>query len=980
MVNHLLDEILDTISDEETFCGGKIDSGQVNELTNNKDTFLKIMHLNIRSVNKNLDNLLTFIESYELQNFDIIALSETFQLLSTNNCNIPGYQLFYNEAKYNKNDGVILLVKNNIQVNFSCTQLPNSEVTVGRLIFERNDILFGMTAIYKPPPIPQRIFIDDLHSFLESSANCTIEILLGDININILNNNDNNVANYLSILSSLGFQYYIKSITRSLTNSCLDHIFVKQKIKSNNLFIKSCILEEDITDHSPVMLFIGQKEKNNKVNQMETVIKTKLNVLKFKQKLQEASWSVVMDENDPELATKFFLSIYNQLLTDSTEKYTIKVKTYRKIKSWITDGIIRSIKIRDKMKKRLLNNHNFQLEEEYKKYRNLLNKIINKQKNDYYRHQVENNKNNIKKLYEIINDATYETNKKNKKNINIKNDLDENFTDSLTMANFCNEYFSNIGIRMARAIPDTLGECEEDPSTIDNSIFLKPVNKSELIKHIASLKNNSSPGHDSIRGETIKQTHLEILDPLLHVFNLILEKGVVPTDFKISIITPIHKSGSLTAISNYRPISLISNFAKLFERCLKDRLTTFFKNNNILSPNQFGFVEGYSTSDAMHKLTSEIIKNLNLNKKCLAVFLDLARAFDTVPHHKLLQVLKKYGLRGIALELLESYLTERYQMLRLNDIISEKQKIKIGVPQGTVLGPLLFICYINGLLKLLNINGQIISYADDTVIVFAGDTWEIVKKLAINGLIKVTNWLQNYKLTLNLNKTNYVAFSLTRKNRPHFNNITIKNHSIQEVTHIKYLGIIIDQFLKWQPHMDYVSAKLRKLIHKFYLLREFLNKKTLITIYKAFVESLIRYGILVWGGLYKNCLYKLKIIQKYMLKIMLKKNKSYPSNLLFSEDICNIRSLYMLEICTYIHRNNALQRFVDHSYQTRINTKNSIQIPISNNNINLKYINYIGPKVYNKLPLNVKNINQIKFKNLCKKFIYENYLELRKLF
>lgn len=281
MVNHLQDEILDIINEEEDFNGGKMDSEKVNKLLNNRDYFLKIMHTNIRSVSKNIDNLLIFIESYNLQNFDIIALSETFQLVSTNNCNIPGYQLFYNGARYNRNDGVILLVKNGIQVNFSSMQMHNSKATVSRLIFERNKISFGLTVTYKPPPIPQTTFIDDLHSFLESTASCNIEILLGDINMNILNNIDNSVAKYLAVMNSLGFQSYINSATRSLSNTCLDHIFVKQKFKSNNLLISSCILEEDITDHSPVILLVGQKEKTDKINQLETVTKNKLNIINF---------------------------------------------------------------------------------------------------------------------------------------------------------------------------------------------------------------------------------------------------------------------------------------------------------------------------------------------------------------------------------------------------------------------------------------------------------------------------------------------------------------------------------------------------------------------------------------------------------------------------------------------------------------------------------------------------------------------------
>ena len=181
---------------------------------------------------------------------------------------------------------------------------------------------------------------------------------------------------------------------------------------------------------------------------------------------------------------------------------------------------------------------------------------------------------------------------------------------------------------------------------------------------------------------------------------------------------------------------------------------------------------------------------------------------------------------------------------------------------------------INSLLRL-NIGGLTVTYADDTAILFAGDTWESVRSQTIDGLTIVMNWLQCNKLSLNITKTNYVAFSLTAVNRPIFTSIELDNHSIKETSQTKYLGVVIERYIKWKPHVEYLSSKVRKLIHKFYLLREFLNRKTLITVYKAFVESVIGYGILVWGGLYNNSLNKLNIIQKYILKIMFK-NDSTP--------------------------------------------------------------------------------------------------------
>lgn len=577
----------------------------------------------------------------------------------------------------------------------------------------------------------------------------------------------------------------------------------------------------------------------------------------------------------------------------------------------------------------------------------------------------------MKKMYNIIKDATYENQTKDLC-IKINNEQGQEFTNSIEMANYCNNYFINIGIDMEKNIPIPKNSCSLDPIN-PNSMFLTPITKNELVKHISSLKSSGCPGYDGISTQIIKQTHMEIMTPLLHIINLIFKTGIVPSDFKMSIVTPIHKNGPKTDIKNYRPISVISNFSKIFEKCFKEKLTMFFNKNDILSDDQYGFMNGSSTSDALHRFATEIINNLNTGNKCIGVFLDLAKAFDTVPHKKLLDVLIHYGVRGTVSKLIESYLTNRSQVVKINKILSDRQIIKIGVPQGTVLGPILFITYLNSLLRQ-NIGGSVISYADDTVLIFSGRDWDETKNKVVRGLKIIKNWLHSHKLTLNLTKTNYISFSLTAAGRPLFSYITIDDNKINEVSSTKYLGVIIDQFLKWQPHIDYLTNKIRKLIHKFYLLREFLNTKILIMLYKAFVESLLRYGILVWGGLYNNALYKLNTVQKFILKIIYKKNKTYSTKLLFSEETPNIRTLYMITICVYIHIRNSLREHIDHSYDTRSKLNKKLKIPLNHKNINLKYINYLAPKIYNLLPNVMKEIkNKKKFKKECNKYIFSNF-------
>ena len=271
--------------------------------------------------------------------------------------------------------------------------------------------------------------------------------------------------------------------------------------------------------------------------------------------------------------------------------------------------------------------------------------------------------------------------------------------------------------------------------------------------------------------------------PLEHIFNLCIEKSIWPKQLKIAEVVPIFKSGDKHLATNYRPISLISNIAKLLEKIIHCRLLIFLNKNKILIDNQFGFRKNKCTKDALALITSIIYKNLNNKTPTIATFLDLAKAFDRVINKILLLKLETYGIRGITLNLLKDYINGRSQVVKIKDHVSNALPVETGVPQGTILGSLLFLIYINDLLTIVP-KESIICYADDTVILSIGSIWEQTQNKMNKLLNEVSTWIALNELSLNVKKTIFMALRIYSNSVPNKIKIFIDNKEIERVYQI----------------------------------------------------------------------------------------------------------------------------------------------------------------------------------------------------
>lgn len=463
-----------------------------------------------------------------------------------------------------------------------------------------------------------------------------------------------------------------------------------------------------------------------------------------------------------------------------------------------------------------------------------------------------------------------------------------------------------------------------------------------------------------------------ILTPLIHIFNNSLQQSIFPENFKSSLIKPLFKSGEKTKINNYRPIALTSNLAKSLEKIVKKRLMIFLEQHNVLSPNQFGFRQGRGTQDALFTLSSEISHAIENGEKCITVFLDLAKAFDTVSHPILLKKLEALGIRGNANNWFETYLRGRKQKVVLGEHKSEELVTRYSVPQGTVLGPPLYLVYSNELCNL-PLKGKTIAFADDTAIIFKGKTWEEVFTTAENELRKVTKWLNDNLLTLNIQKTKFVAFSLTQSGLPIQNSISLHScqlnmpipctcPKIERTPTITYLGVDMDEKLTWEPHCQKLTTRLRKLIHKFVQLREILDPKALKAVYYALVESLISYGIIIWGGAASITVDPVYKVQKLLLRVMNRKHPLYPSELLYREcEVLNIRQTFIYKAVIHLHTNPNIHQRRLHTHSTRIRDT-QLLLPKVNKTFTQRQANYAATKVYNQLPAEIKQHTRFRFK------------------
>jgi hypothetical protein len=899
--------ILNEIDEAEVAVSFRCDIQDLKKHVPSTKLNLTIASQNIRSVYRNFDDFILTLMDLEMD-LDILVLTECRICAHKPIPLLDSYFSQYTIHTSNQNDGVVTYIKTHL--NAKAKEIIIEHATCIQIQIQ-NTVILG---IYRSPSnLSAQNFIYSLNNHLETLKSFKTIIITGDININLISRDQEpthenlNRQYYLNMLSSHGILPGHTIPTR--LTSCLDHFMLK--LETGKTTAQIAILNTSVTDHLTIFLALTTDNLTDYALRNTVTI----NYDKAIKNILRKNIDILLVCNDPYYVVQQLISKMNQSLQESK---TIKLipRSKRVIKPWITPGILRCIKARNRLQLKTRSEpHNEILKVTFKRYRNFCNNLIKKLKRKYERDQLANSAKNSKTLWKTIKNITHY------KSTKIKNtELLNNNTSPTISVNNVNNFFGEIGKTLAENInnsiySDDMSNSNYLPLWTTSSLVLLDTDPQEVGAIIMSLRTESAPGWDNIPTKFLKLLKNQVAPVISHLANLCFSTGMFPGPLKQSIVTPVYKSGERDDVNNYRPISVLPAISKIIEKLINNRLIAYLNKFNIISDFQFGFRRSRSTEDAILSLTNLIVDKIESGKKCLAVFLDLKKAFDTVSLPTLVCKMERVGIRGLPLRLLSDYLHGRTQKTKLGDHISNEVDITFGVPQGSILGPTLFLIYINDLINLKINHGNIQSYADDTVIVFEGDSWESVFVNANVGLCKVSSWLKSNLLTLNVNKTNYICFTKYDNTQPHVNqnlkihtcsptdNLLCNCRDIERVSSTKYLGVILDQRLSWHQHIEFVNGRIRKLVWIFKILRHVANKTLLNQLYVTLAESIMTYCITVWGGATKSKFLEVERGQRCLLKVMYLRPYRFPTFELYKiSDQLSMRKLYILHTILKLHK------------------------------------------------------------------------------
>ena len=947
----------------------------MDDINNFKKKGFHFVHLNIRSIlcRKKFE---MFKQQLYSENIHMFGISESWLKndFPSDLLNIEGYNLCRLDRNWSENGnvkkgggicvyikkGVLFSENKYINLNLSSKNIEMQWISLNQCNMRELVIV----NLYRPPQGNIKEFCTSLHDCLATFDSATKRefFIMGDFNINAFEKELNNIMN------SYGFKQFIEKTTRySYNNKCIDLIYSNSDFVSN-----SGTLDWNYSDHQAI--FISRKKpfvKHTKTSFVGRSYKH-YNKEEFQDMLRSHEWNHFFSIEDPNICWNLFYDRIIETLDEFCQEKTFKISSYSE--PWMNKEIMERIIDKDKSLKKAKRTNSFEDWDEAKRQRNNVGMLVDRAKSNYLENEFLLTKKDPKKFWRNIYSVIPKKKQSKKGQIRLKDDSGKDIDENRT-AEYINDFFTNIGPKLAKKFDK---EWDYFGSESENVIGKIKLTRGQIVQILKRIDISKSSGLEKISSNCLKDACLALSSQLLHIFEMSLKYCIFPNEWKIANIVPLFKGGIKEDVSNYRPVSLLPIPGKILESIIHDHIVTFFENNNLLCDHQGGFRKRHSTLSSITEFTNDIFHAVNNKNITIATFFDLKKAFDTVNHSILINKLSKMGIIGNLLDWIENYLFNRYQKTICNGKLSSKQKIVCGVPQGSILGPLLFLVYINDLESQLDdVNFQL--YADDTVIYCSGKNSCDVKTKLQKCFNKFINWCNINQLSINTKKTKIMTFG-TRHMIKNANNIEIyiEKEKLQSVPTYKYLGIHLDQTLNYEYHMKNVLKIISSKLYVFSKIRRFLSEKAALDVYKTMILPYFDYGDVIFMFSNENLLNKMDRLHLRGLKISKKITTSINDDeLLNSCNISNLKNRRIVHLRNFMFNRKHLCQSNDDRDEhicTRSKAGPTYSIEKPNCEAFRRNVCYSGCIEWNNLNSNVRNLDNIfEFKKIQKKWLTETY-------
>lgn len=917
-----------------------------------------------------LDELSCVIKSFDSTIIHLIILSETWINSEdvAKRTQLNDYTHYYNYRKNSKGGGVSIFVHNSLK-----------HYLIEENSFDENHFLWvhidkfclDIGAIYKPGRTNHTDFQEYYSLQLEKRKRA---IAFGDFNYDLLSV-DKSVRTYKHMVKENGFtllnkiekQYCTRETNE--TKTIIDHVC--SNIKQNTFHF--AIVDSSISDHKLIYLEI----KKYKPEPIKSIKYEAIDYVKLYKTIETCT----ANNNTHEYA-----ALEEKIKASIQKSKKTKIKKNNPVKQdWINKDILEKINKRNLLWLIYRNNPNdTKTKEDFLSEKNNTAQLIQRRKSEYYYASFKKCQNKPAKMWTLINSLCH--NKAKEVIAPTKLQSEHNIiTDKTEICEYFNEFFSSIGEQLAKAIPNipfpNYHVKSMDANIISSELFvLSPTSTEEVSEIIETLNCNTASGIDEITTKILKCIKTLILPDLTSCINKCLELGIFPENLKLAKVTPIFKSGNKSNPSNYRPISVLPVISKVFERILYTRLEVYLNSINFLSAKQYGFRKKSNTLSAAIDLTTKLKINIDQKNIAVGVFVDLKKAFDTVCHKILMEKLNNIGITGPAYHMFKSYLSNRTQVVKIGGFQSLPRPVTYGVPQGSILGPMLFLVYINDI-QDLGLSGEVTQYADDTCLFYFGKSIHDIIIHAQNDLNLLNIWFQSNLLTINTSKTKYVIFKAKNKIISEHQPLRINKENIIKSEQEKYLGLTLDSSVTWKPHIEKVTNKLTSLTAVIRSVTRCFPQKLRHLIYNSLVKPHIEYLIEIWGSAAKTNLNLLQRAQNKLIKVLFHYNYSTPTNLLYKKTrLLNISQTYIYNTCLLVRKILAKNIHTQINFtkkkqiqKIQLRNANNIVLRTPRTNYGKKTILFEGAQLYNKLPRDIKNSQSIvTFKRLLKNYLINN--------